>query len=391
MNPKRIHELRAYFRDRLINDTLAFWVEHAIDTEMGGFTFFLDRQGRTLSTDKPMWSHGRAAWLFARLYNELEPRKEWLDLSRHAVDFLRRFGFADDGRVFYSVTRDGRPLRRRRYLFAETFAIIGLAEYARAAGDAGALGLARSTLELVRDHLAHARLPPKVNPATRRTRGHSMAMIQVNTLQVLRQADPDPKYDSMIDSAIDELFRCFVHPERAALFETVGPEGELLLDLPEGRCINPGHAIETAWFLMAEGRRRGDRHLIERALPILEWSLDLGWDKRDGGLFSFVDIDGHQPDQLEWDMKLWWPHTEAIYATLLAHHLTGENRYLEWFEKVLAYAIGHFPDPEHGEWFGYLHRDGTVALDLKGNMWKGLFHLPRQQLNCYLLLTAMAK
>ncbi len=218
-----------------------------------------------------------------------------------------------------------------------------------------------------------------------------MAMIQVNTLQVLRQADPDPKYDSMIDSAIEELFRYFVHPERAALFETVGPDGELLLDLPEGRCINPGHAIETAWFLMEEGRRRGNRHLIERALPILEWSLELGWDKRDGGIFSFIDIDGQQPEQLEWDMKLWWPQTETIYATLLAHHLTGEKRYLEWFEKVLAYAIGHFPDSEHGEWFGYLHRDGTVALDLKGNMWKGLFHLPRQQLNCHLLLTEMAK
>ncbi len=93
MNTKRIDELRAYFRDRLVNDTLAFWVNHAVDTEMGGFTFFLDRQGRTLSTDKPMWTHGRAAWLFARLYNELEPREEWLDA------FAARGGFSSQVRL----------------------------------------------------------------------------------------------------------------------------------------------------------------------------------------------------------------------------------------------------------------------------------------------------
>jgi len=391
MKNQRIEELRDTFLKDLVNDTVPFWVNHAVDREMGGFTFFLDRKGERLSTDKPMWTHGRTAWLFARLYNELEPREEWLKLAKHSVDFLRAHGFDKDGRVFYSVARDGRPLRKRRYLFAETFAIIGLAEYARASGDGEALELARRTLKLLHEQIANPKMEPKVNPATRRTRGHSMAMIQVNTLQVLRLADPDPAYDKMIDASIDEVFRYFVHPEKKALFETVGRDGELLLDLPEGRCVNPGHAIETAWFVMEEGRYRGDKKLIERALPILDWSLEMGWDKQNEGLFYFVDVEGRQPEQLEWDMKLWWPHNEAIYATLLAHHLTGSEKYLEWFERILSYSLEHFPDREHGEWFGYLHRDGSVALDLKGNMWKGPFHLPRQQLYCHLLLKEMAE
>lgn len=338
-----------------------------------------------------MWTHGRVTWLFARLYNELEQRDEWLELSKRGADFIRKHGFDSDGRIFYSVARDGRPLRKRRYLFAETFAIIGFAEYARASGDTEALELARRTLKLLHDQLANPQMEPKVIPATRRTRGHSMAMIQVNTLQVLRLADPNPDYDRMIDSSIDEVFRYFVHPEKKALFETVGPNGELLLDLPEGRCVNPGHAIETAWFVMEEGRIRGDRSLIERALPILDWSLELGWDEKHGGLLYFADVEGRQPEPLEWDMKLWWPHNEAIYATLLAHHLTGEDKYLQWFERILDYSLSHFPDSELGEWFGYLHRDGSVALDLKGNMWKGPFHLPRQQLYCHLLLKEMAE
>lgn len=390
MDRNRVTELRDSFYDQLVNDTVAFWTEHAVDRAQGGFTFFLDRNGAPLSTDKAMWIHGRATWLFARLFNELEPRPEWLELAKHGADFIRRHGFDTDGRAFFSVTRDGRPLRKRRYLFSETFAVIGLAEYARASGDAEALALAKRTMDLIDDYLVKERLQPKTIPSSRTTRGHSMAMIQINTLQVLRNADPGPRYEQRIEAQIEEVFRYFVHPERKALFETVGPRGELLLDLPEGRCINPGHAIETAWFVIDEGRRRGNASFIERALPILDWSLDLGWDEKHGGLFSFVDIEGRQPEQLEWDMKLWWPHNEAIYATLLAYHVTGERRYEQWFERILDYTLSHFPDREFGEWFGYLHRDGSVALDMKGNMWKGPFHLPRQQLYCHLLLKEMA-
>ena len=105
--------------------------------------------------------------------------------------------------------------------------------------------------------------------------------------------------------------------------------------------------------------------------------------------FYFLDVEGRQPVQLEWDMKLWWPHNEAIYAALLAYQLTGESRYEKWFEKVLDWSLKRFPDDEHGEWIGYLHRDGSIALDMKGNIFKGPFHLPRQQLNCHLILKEM--
>lgn len=394
MNRKRIQNLSRYFHKELVTNTLPFWIDHATDRQFGGFTTFLDRQGDILCPDKPMWVMGRITWVLARLYNALEKRDEWLELARHGVEFIRRHGFDSDGRMFYLVTRDGRPLRKRRYLFTETFAVIALAEYARAAGDQDCLELAKKTMSLVRELYARApeepgALEPKVIPSTRMLRGHSMAMIQINTLQVLRAAEPGGSYDALIDQAIDEVFRYFVKPDLKVLLETVGPDGEYLKDLPEGRCVNPGHAIETAWFIMEEGRHRGDMSLVQRALPLLDWSLELGWDKKHGGILYFLDSEGRQPVQLEWDMKLWWPHNEAIYATLLAHALTEDRKYLDWFEKILAWSVKRFPDKQHGEWFGYLHRDGSLALDMKGNCFKGPFHLPRQQLFCHLLLEEM--
>ncbi len=395
MMNERIEELKRFFHDELLENTLPFWINHSVDEKHGGFMTYLDRKGDVLCTDKSMWVQGRITWLFSRLYNDLEKRSEWLDLARHGMDFMRKYGFDEDGRMFFKVTRDGRPLRKRRYLFTETFGIIALAEYARASGETETLELARRTAKLVLDLGSRPEaLEPKIFPQTRRTRSHAMAMIKVNTLQVLRnadrKADETGEYDRYIDEAMDEVFRYFVKPEKKVLLETVGMGGEIL-DSPEGRCILPGHAIETAWFIMEEGRKRRDRTLIEKAVEILDWSLDWGWDKEYGGLLYYVDLEGRQPAQLEWDMKLWWPHNEAIYASLLAYHLTKEEKYSDWFEKILGWSLEHFPDREYGEWIGYLHRDGSVALDFKGNHWKGPFHLPRQQLYCCLLLKEMLR
>lgn len=101
---------------------------------------------------------------------------------------------------------------------------------------------------------------------------------------------------------------------------------------------------------------------------------------------SFVDIEGKPTEQLEWDMKLWWPHTEALYALLLADSITGDEQYMVWFNKMNEWSFEHFEDKQYGEWFGYLHRDGTVANELKGSMWKGMFHLPRALLMNSVLL-----
>jgi len=383
---EEIVKLANFYKNGLLNDTIPFWMKRSIDKKNGGFLTYLDRDGTVLCYDKPMWVQARATWLFAKLYNTVEKRKDWLETARHGFDFIMKNGFDADGRMFFSVTRDGNPIRKRRYLFTETFGIIACAEYGIAAGNEKAIKRAKDTYRLVIDlHNTPDGLQPKYFSETRVTKSHATAMILLATSQILRQVDNDTIYKQIIDKSISEIFDHFFCPDKKVLLETVGLNGERL-DSPEGRCINPGHAIETSWFIMEEGRYRNDRNLIDKALLILEGSLKIGWDKKFGGIFYFVDIKGKPPEQLEWDMKLWWPHTEALYALLLAHFLTGKQKYINLYKKVHQWAFAHFPDKEYGEWFGYLHRNGTLSTPVKGNMWKGPFHLPRAQLLCWKLL-----
>jgi N-acylglucosamine 2-epimerase len=396
MTSDRLRELFDIYRGGLLNDTLPFWIPRAIDRECGGYLTALDHDGSVLQTDKPVWVQGRLAWLLATLYSTVEPRPEWLEYAKHGIDFLTRHCFDSDGRMFFAVTREGLPLRKRRYLFSETFATIALAAYGRAADDdrarQRALDLFRLTL---RYHREPGLLEPKVIPSTRRMKGLAMPMILMATAQELRKngvsfADSGNRVsfgnpvscDDVIDDCIAEIERDFLKPEFSCVLESVGPNGEFF-DTFEGRTACPGHAIEAGWFILEEARlRNNDPRLIALGTKIIDWSLTLGWDEEYGGIVYFKDARGLPSSEYPHDMKLWWPHNEAIIATLLAWQLTGESRYVDWHTRVHDWAYAHFPDRQHGEWFGYLHRDGSVSTRLKGNMWKGPFHLPRMQWYC---------
>jgi N-acylglucosamine 2-epimerase len=389
MTPDRIQSLLTIYRDDLLGNVVPFWEKNAPDRENGGFFTNLDRDGSVYATDKPIWIQGRYTWLCARLYNTVEKRPEWLELAKHGAAFLKKHGFDHDGRMFYSVTGDGRPLRKRRYIFSETFAIIAFAELALATGDKKLAEEAVDLFKLVRRYLTTPDLlEPKVIPETRQAKGLAIPMIMIGTIQVLRRISDDPILKEVVDESLHEIEHHFMRPELEVVLEMVGPNGEFI-DTPEGRSLNPGHAIEAGWFMLEESRYRKDARLQQVALTIIDWSLRVGWDDTFGGIYYFRDVKDLPCPQYEHDMKLWWPHNEAIYGLLLAHHLTGDEKYERWHRKIHDWAYGHFPDPDFGEWFGYLHRDGTVANRLKGNMWKGPFHLPRMLLYSWQLLEEM--
>ena len=76
---------------------------------------------------------------------------------------------------------------------------------------------------------------------------------------------------------------------------------------------------------------------------------------------------------------------KLIIASLYAYKLTEDDKYLEIYKKANDWTFEHFVDPLYPEWYGYLHRDGTVAQPAKGNLFKGPFHIPRMLVLCHLL------
>jgi len=205
-------------------------------------------------------------------------------------------------------------------------------------------------------------------------------MIGIVTAQELRENLKDESYSNYIDQWIDEITTFFIKEEFQAVMEMVGENGEFL-DHFDGRTLNPGHAIEGAWFIMRESMYRGkDQTLARLGIKMLDWMWEYGWDKEYGGIYYFRDVKGLPVQEYWHDMKFWWPHNEGIIATLMAYELTSDSKYKKLHQMIHEWSFDRFSDKEQGEWYGYLHRDGRISVTLKGNIWKGFFHIPRMLL-----------
>lgn len=379
------------YRDDLLENIMPFWMEHGLDRQNGGIYTCVDRGGQLMDPTKSVWFQGRFAFTCCFAYNEVEPRREWLDAARSTLDFIEAHCFDKDGRMYFEVAADGTPLRKRRYVFSESFAAIAMAEYARATGNREYAEKALRLFKEMRRFLATpGLLEPKYLP-TLEAQGHSITMIMINVASRIRLVISDPELDAQIDESVYALRHYFMHPEFKALLETVGPKGEFI-DTINGRLINPGHCIETSWFLLdVAADRGGDPELTQTALTILDWSWKWGWDEQYGGIINFRDCKNYPVQDYSQDMKFWWPQTEAIIATLYAYKVTGDEKYLRMHQQISDWTYAHFPDHEMGEWYGYLHRDGCVAQPAKGNLFKGPFHIPRMMTKGYALCRELLK
>jgi N-acylglucosamine 2-epimerase len=383
-----LHQYRSFYQHQLLQDTVPFWFPRSVDEEFGGYLLMRDADGSLLDDDKAVWIQGRAAWLLATLYNTVEQKPEWLEGAKKGIDFLRQHCFDGDGQMFFHVSREGKPIRKRRYFFSETFALIAFAAYAKASGDAEIAQEARRLFGRCIEYASTPGLLPPKFTDTRPAKGIGVPMIMINTAQQLRETIGDERCDAWITRWIAEIEKDFVKDDIRCVMEQVSPDGAII-DHFDGRTLNPGHAIEGAWFILHEARyRQNDPHLVDLGCRMLDYMWERGWDQEHGGILYFRDVYG-KPVQEYWhDMKFWWPQNEAIIATLLAYLMTGNQKYAGWHQQVHAYAYQHFHDRENGEWFGYLHRDGRLSSSIKGNLFKGPFHLPRQEWYCWQLLEA---
>ena len=374
----------AVFERELFESCAPFWLRHGRDPIYGGVANCLDREGRLYSTDKSVWMQGRTAYTYSHLYNTFEKNPEWLAFAADCLGFLKAHCFDEDGRMFFTVTQDGRPLRKRRYWFSESFFCIGSLEYAKATGDATALLDARRTFSLIYDiYRDPTKDPYKITPksygTTRSLVSLAAPMILLNVSSLMRGADPENAkvYDRAIDGLIADIHRHH-HEGLACMLESVPKGGGYLADAAEGRIVNPGHDMECAWFLLEEGIHRNDSALKAFAKTVFDEAIARGWDKEYGGILYFVDAEGKPVEAYEHDMKLWWPHNEGMIASLLLYRETGDPAYRAWFERITDYALSHFSDPAFGEWLGYLRRDGKpTEPPCKGHTYKGAFHVMR--------------
>ena len=373
-----LKNIKRELETELFNSVIPFWQKHSIDKVNGGYYNCLDSRGNIFDTTKYMWLHGRQIWMFSKLYNNHYQNDEWLQIATHGIEFMKNNAKLENGRVYFSLNETGQPVYLQRKVFSECFFAMALSEYGKAKQDESYIAEAKSTLQriwkMIQDPLLVGR-PIYKGESSFQTL--AVPMILLNLIEEI--------YGTQFKEVEKEVYECIdkikKHCKNGLVYENVLKNGDLV-DSSEGRLLNPGHAIEAGWFLLRWSQLLNDLPLMDTGKNMIRNMFDLGWDNEFGGLYYFLDANNCPPAKLEWNMKLWWPHCESLYAFLLLYTITNEKEDFDTFLKVKNYCFTHFRDKEYGEWFGYLNRDGSVSLSLKGGPYKGCFHLPRALFNC---------
>ena len=404
--------LAEQYRSELLDRVVPFWLDKSQDLDFGGYFTCLDRDGSVFDTDKFVWLQGREVWMFSKLYNTVEPRREWLDAAIQGAEFLKKHGHDGQLNWYFALDREGHPLVEPYNIFSYTFAVIAFGQLSIALATAARNGLASVTVcgssvateSLSAEYASIAKRTfdivlsktdnpkgrwSKASPGARALKTFDLPMILCNVSLEIEPLLEPAFLQKAIDDCLHEVMDVFYRPELGLIVEALGKDGNLV-DCFDGRKLNPGHAIEAMWFVMDLGKRLGRPELIQKAVDICLAEVEYGWDKEFDGVFYFMDRLGKPRHELEFDQKLWWVHLETLISLIKGYQLTGDERCLDWFQRVHDYTWSHFRDPEYPEWYGYLNRQGEVLLPLKGGKWKGCFHVPRGLLNVWKILEDLA-
>lgn len=421
---------RAFYEDHLKRVLLPFWLRSTDETYGGYFNCYDNRGEQLVSTDKYTWSQGRFVWMYAKLASmstntfHCTERDRFLRLAADGATFLTNHSRLDNGNCAFVLDRTGKPKLvppNERYdssIFADCFVVLGLAKYAAVSGDAASLAFASDLYRSVTRRIESGDYEMAPYPTPAGYRSHNIPMILLDVTRELLSAEESlaaagklaadgggmaETLRGNMQGYLRQIMDEFVD-ESGVLNEMIGTDGSRI-DSLLGRYCNPGHSIEDMWFVIHAAAKLDQKPYIDKAIRTAKKMVELGWDETYGGLLLFVDRDGGQPkgdrtgmeqvsmvQQIEqnWDNKLWWVHSEALYTTLLGYSLSGDRKLLDDYYRLHDYTFRTFPHPDEqiGEWIQIRRRNGepidkVVALPVKDP-----YHIIR---NVVLLIELLAR
>lgn len=371
-----------------LGNILAFWQQHALDEQHGGFVGRMDNSGR-IDPEAPKGAvlNARILWTFSAAFKHTG-RKEYLQLAKRAYSYLM-LHFRDNtyGGIYWEVDAKGTPRNTRKQIYALAFAIYGLSEYYSISREAAALEASQELFRWIEQYsfdpvhggyfeafsregvlLEDLRLSPKDRnePKTMNTHLHIL-----EAYAKLYQSWPDEQLGRQLENLIGIFLDRIVDARslHLQLFFTRTWQSA-------ARLVSYGHDIEAAWLLQEAAHVLGQEELITRTrkLAVAMARATTEGLQPDGSLYHELDLDARH-----WDKhREWWVSAEAMVGFLNAYQLTGDEQFLAFSLNSWRFVQQHLLDKEKGEWRWGVYDDYTPMLhEDKVGFWKCPYHNSR--------------
>lgn len=417
LSPAARHALAADVLHSLQAEDLDAWYPRAVDREEGGFLSQFDWRWRpTGDQDKMIVTQARHVWTNARAAQLFPGDTLYLRAAAHGARFLRhRMWDAERGGFFWLVRRDGTPKPERdgrlvKQAYGEGFGIYALAAYYDVSHDTSALRFAQDAFHWLDWH-AHDPVakgyfnymdrdgtPLRGGYAGDPPKDQNSSIHLLEAFTELYRVWPD----SLLRARLDEMLHLVrdvivVPPGTLTLFSTADWRPVSWRDSSEAARradhyyhdhVSFGHDVETAYLMLEASRALGgaqDSLTLAVGKRMLDYALRKGWDAKLGGFYEAGYFYPGRPDlTIVDDTKNWWAQAEGLNTLLLFGDLYPDDplRYHEKFLTQWAYIQRYLVDHRYGGWYqGGLDKEPARRTDLKGQIWKAMYHDGRALMN----------
>lgn len=370
-----LKQLRERYREALFGKFLSNMDALVIDHELGGFMCAVDLVSRKLtSTNKLAWFEGRGIWTYAFLYNNFEKNPRYLEIARKSKDFILKL-LPQDG-SFYSATfsKEGKPLSAGEGdIYGNLFVAEGLAEYAKASGEAQYFDKAKQIVvqavarydrpDFQYDYVAEKKVKGP------RILGHWMILLSVAT-QMLKQRE-DPELDALAGRCVEAIMKHHLNPEYKLLNEALAHDLSPLPDAVASQYGDIGHGCETLAFVMNYAVFRQDADLYHRASEAFRRHVTVARDDVYGGHFHVLnDVAANT-----WTLnKVRWLEEEILIGAMIIIEHTGDHWAVNCYAETEAYIREKFVRPE----YAFVIDRGDRKLEEHTTVRAEHYHHPRQ-------------
>jgi mannobiose 2-epimerase len=380
---ERLRRLSGAMSAELEGGILPFWLKLE-DAAHGAHYARMDLAGRIdRRAPKPTVFVSRLLWALSASARALSCETCLAQAERTKRFLLDRLRDPDDGAFCWSAAHDGRPLEGDKHVYAQAFAIYGLAAHALATGDEESLAAAHRLFALLEARarqadgsygeafdatwrpLPNRRVAPAGVDAARTMNTH-LHLIEAFAGLLRVRADPSVK------TALHGLLELFL----GSFLASTGAHGYPALDSrlrPLAAPISWGHDIEASWLIEAAGDELGDPKLSGRlraAAASLAGAAAAGGQCPDGGWITEAGRTGAG--------RVWWVQAEAVLGLVNAALRGGNSSMMDRAEASWAFIERCVVDRKGGEWFQAVDGVGRpVREELKVGPWKDPYHQVR--------------
>ncbi|WP_058303657.1 AGE family epimerase/isomerase [Gorillibacterium timonense] len=370
----------------LKDNILAFWMNHALDEENGGFRGEI-RNDLSVVADahKSLVLNARILWTFSSAYR-LFPDPAYRQMAERALGYLKeRFQDPVHGGFYWGVDAKGNPAETKKQVYGQSFVIYALSEWYRATKDQAALDEAVKLFELLEKYAydpVNKGYVEALNRDWSPTEELSLSGKDLNEpksmnthLHVLEgytnlyRVWPSAALQKTLKELIEVTIQYIVDPKTAHFLLFFDEEWAI-----KSHHISYGHDIEGSWLLVEAAEVLGNDELTERvkevAIRMAEATLQEGVDK-DGGIWNEASADGTLLDP----NKDWWPQAEAMVGFYNAYQMTEDTRFEDAAVRSWSFIDQYIADRTNGEWYWGVTADGKPVIDQsKVSAWKCPYH-----------------